>query len=231
MQTPPRPILVPDRAKGSNATYFNNGFSVSIQTVYQTPGWAPWPSRAGESLSNGAFVQIGYEIINSTGYYSVSCGKTTQRRFLTAGRPTWFWEYFEPNGTGDLLRRYRPRTAPQAQTGATTPTPLSHRAEGTWKAYMNKRLLGTINLNANSSAECALCHWRVRPDQFKLLADAACYLQEPCILGEHTIPLPSGYSFTSYGRGSLYAASQSLRGARGRQPYQLLPGGLRPSCA
>jgi hypothetical protein len=191
-------------AKGSNATYFNNGFSVSIQTVYQTPRVGTLAFWAGESLSNGAFVQIGYEIINSTGYYSVSCGKTMERRFLTAGRPTWFWEYFEPNGTGLFCGGIGPDGS-AGSNGSYNTYSFRSSGGGTWKAYMNNRILGTINLAANSSgpnppyalgeyAQTNSNAWPMQPVIFKNLGYFA---------GNTPALLPYGYSFTSYGRGSL----------------------------
>ena len=53
---------------------FNNGASVSIETVYpQQLQYGSFGFWVGEILGNGAFIQVGYEIPNQTGYYPTGC--------------------------------------------------------------------------------------------------------------------------------------------------------------
>ncbi|MFI5412670.1 MAG: hypothetical protein ACHQX1_02155, partial [Candidatus Micrarchaeales archaeon] len=60
--------------QGDYRTSYNNGGSVAIQTI--APQQAVYGSLAywiGETLSNGAFIQIGYQIPNESGYLPSNC--------------------------------------------------------------------------------------------------------------------------------------------------------------
>src|ERR1700691_2309726 len=81
-------------ARGSNNAAFNNGGSITIQTIYQNATDGSLGFWLGERLSDGAFIQVGEEKPNATGYYSTSCTISSLDVYLKAGSPSWFWEYF-----------------------------------------------------------------------------------------------------------------------------------------
>ena len=53
----------------SPTTSNNQGGSVYIQTIYQLPKNVSLGFWVGENLANSAFVQVGYQIENATGYW------------------------------------------------------------------------------------------------------------------------------------------------------------------
>jgi hypothetical protein len=193
-------------ARGSNDVYFNNGFSVQIQTIYQTPTLGSLGFWGGERLSNGAFVQIGYEISNSTGYYAIQCGNSTMPRYLTAGRPAWFWEYFTVSDNQLFCGGIGPDGSAGANGSFNT---YSFRSLGgdIWGAYFNNELLGKVNLSTNNSgtnppyalaeyADTNTDTWPLSAVRFKNLA----YYE-----GKTSKRLTTGYSVINYGKDSLTA--------------------------
>ena len=87
---------------GSSANH-NNGASVQIQTVtpqnFSAGSMAFW---VGETLSNGAFLQMGYVLENQSGNLTTNCSQSgcASKVPVKAGQAEWFYEYF-PSGGGN----------------------------------------------------------------------------------------------------------------------------------
>ncbi len=194
--------------RGANNAGFNNGAGVSIQTVYQNATNGSIGFWVGESLSNGAFIQMGYEITNSTGYYYSSCLNSTTGVYLKAGVPTWFWEYFtaDSNNNNDSFCGGIGPNGSAGLNGAFNT--YSFKSTGNvWNAYFNDELVGNIDLKTSNSgpnppsafaeyADTNTNTWPIKNVTFKNLF---------FYIGNSTRLVPVGYSAVSYGKGSLTA--------------------------
>lgn len=189
--------------RGSNDAAFNNGASVSIQTIYQNATNGSLGFWVGEDLSNGAFIQAGYEITNTSGYYSTSCGSNTKSVFIQAGVPTWFWEYFSSAYNSSS---FCGGIGPNGSAGKNgTFNTYSFKSLGNiWTAYFNGDQIGSINLGASTSgpnppsafaeyAETNTNTWPIKTVQFKNLL---------YYIGNATRQVAQGYSSIGYGKGS-----------------------------
>lgn len=189
--------------RGSNDAAFNNGAGVTIQTVYQNVSDGSLGFWVGESLSNDAFIQAGYEITNATGYYSSSCVNSTKDVFVKAGVPTWFWEYFTGNTNNQT---FCGGIGPDGSAGANnTFNTYSFRSSGdVWTAYFNNNSIGSVNLGTSNSgpnppsafaeyADANSDKWSLSDVKFK---DLFAYI------GNVSMPISEGYSVVSYGKGS-----------------------------
>ena len=97
--------------RGGERSTVNNGASVQIQTitnqVLSSGSSGYW---VGETLSNGAFIQIGYLIENQSGTYPSYCVMSGCGGFqnLNAGSAEWFYEYFPPSYSSSFLGKIGP---------------------------------------------------------------------------------------------------------------------------
>jgi hypothetical protein len=197
-------------ARGSNNAAFNNGGSITIQTIYQNATDGSLGFWLGESLSNGAFIQVGYEIPNATGYYSTSCTNSSLDVYLKAGSPAWFWEYFPADSNENAFCGGIGQSGSAGANKSFNTYSLSAaQGKNIWSAYFNNQLLGSINLGTDSSganpvsafteyADADSNIWPISTVQFKDLA----YL-----VGNSSRLVPEGYSVVSYGKGSSTALS------------------------
>jgi hypothetical protein len=139
--------------RGSNSAAFNYGASVSIQTIYQNISEGSFGYWVGEDLSNGAFLQIGYEIQNSSGDYPSYCSPSTNcsnYTFIKAGVPTYFWEYFPAGYSGSQFYGGIGQNGSAGANG--TFNTYSFKSIGdTWYFYFNNELIGSAYLGASSS--------------------------------------------------------------------------------
>ncbi|MDE1870658.1 MAG: hypothetical protein KGI06_00250 [Candidatus Micrarchaeota archaeon] len=193
-------------ARGSGGAVLNSGAAISIQTVYQNATNGSLGFWVGEDLSNGAFIQVGYEITNATGYYSSSCMNSTKSVYLHAGVPTWFWEYFGPGSTNDS---FCGGIGPNGSAGpGGSFNEYSFRSSGNvWNAYFNDQLIGTINLGTDNSghnspsafAEYADTNTNKWPLKNVTFRDLLYYI------GNSSRLVPEGYASIGYGVSSLTA--------------------------
>jgi hypothetical protein len=132
----------------------NQGASVSIETIYpQNLQYGSFGFWVGELLSNGAFIQVGYEIPNQTGYYPTNCtasGSCTGKVLIKKGYPSWFWEYFPP---GNNSTNFYGSIGPNDSVGAngTFNTYSFRYSNGLWNIYINRMQIGSVNLGTSSS--------------------------------------------------------------------------------
>jgi hypothetical protein len=194
----------------------NQGASINIETVYpQNLQYGSFGFWAGELLSNGAFIQVGYEISNQTGYYPTNCtvsGPCAGKVFIKKGHPSWFWEYF-PAGTDSA--QFYGSIGPNDSVGPSGSfnTYAFRYSGGAWNIYINGKEVGSVNLSASNSGNNA-------PTVFGEYANTnnnSTYM-EPVIFSNLTVyknGIPElvshGYSYVGYGTGSL----QNLRNTYG----------------
>ncbi len=139
-------------AIGSQNTSYNSGASVSIQTIYnQNISSGSFGFWVGETLSNGAFLQVGYSVENQSGYYSTNCtvGGCSDRIYIAAGQPVWFWEYFPQNGNSSAFYGSFGKSG-MGDNG--TFNNYSFISSGNvWTFYMNGVALGQVDLGSKDS--------------------------------------------------------------------------------
>ena len=131
---------------------YNKGAGVTIQTIVQNVTNGSFGFWVGESLSNGAFIQVGYEIENLSGYYHSYCNPNgcEGTTLITAGKPTWFWEYFPASYSGDSF--YGGIGNDSAVGSNNTFNMYSFRANGTvWNFYFNNQRIGSVDLGTSDS--------------------------------------------------------------------------------
>ena len=130
----------------------NNGASVQIQTIapqsLTSGSMAFW---VGETLSNGAFLQVGYTIPNETGNLTISCTKKgcANSTFVRAGDAEWFYEYFLPGNNNTFYGS----TGPDGSAGlnGTFNTYSFYSLGNTWYFMFNNKTIGSANLGASNS--------------------------------------------------------------------------------
>ncbi len=192
-------------AVGTYNSSQNSGAAVTIETVYQNTSVGSFGFWVGETLSNGAFVQVGYEVENQSGYYPTDCNLNgcNGSVYISAGIPTWFWEYFPSNYNGSsFLGGIGPNDS-AGQNGSFNTYSMNSSGD-VWSFYFNGQKIGSANMGtANSGAnppsalgELAEVYDNsqyMNPVEFKNLK----YFDN----GEF-IQVPVAYSTISYGKGS-----------------------------
>ncbi|MGI0134032.1 MAG: hypothetical protein ACREBW_03630, partial [Candidatus Micrarchaeaceae archaeon] len=192
--------------RGSNDAAQNTGAGISMQTVYQPAVNGSLGYWIGEDLSNGAFLQVGYEITNSSGYYPSECNVQgcDGNVYLTAGNPTWFWEYFPSGYVGSsFLGGIGPDSSAGTNNSFHT---YSFRSNGgsVWSFYFDNTTLGSVDLGALTSgpnppsafgeyAETNTNGYQMQAVAFKNMTfyqNGKSYL------------VPQGFSYIGYGKGS-----------------------------
>ncbi len=191
---------------------FNNGASVSIETVYpQQLQYGSFGFWVGEILGNGAFIQVGYEIPNQTGYYPTGCSPNaacTGKVIVKKGQPSWFWEYFPAGNNSNGFYGSVGTNDSVGPNGAFNTYSFKY-VNGEWNIYLNNELIGSVSLGTSNSGQNV-------PTVFGEYANSNnndTYMK-PVIFSNLTVykngipeKVSTGYSYIGYGTGSL----QNLR--------------------
>ena len=137
---------------GASAS-FNNGAGVSIKTVIPQEisdgSLAFW---IGETLSDGAFVQMGYVIENQSGNYPSSCDASgcSGYEYLSTNEAEWFYEYFPSSGNGSsFLGRLGP--AGSAGSDGQINNYSFYSLGNTWHFLLNGNEVGNVSLGTGNS--------------------------------------------------------------------------------
>ncbi len=139
---------------GTQAAY-NNGASVYIQTIKpQNVTWGAFGFWVGETLQNGAFLQVGYEVPNATGDYPSNCDASgcNGTVLLTVGYPAWFWEYFPAGYSGKSFYGGVGQNDSAGANGTFNMYSFSSSGD-TWNIYFNNRLVGSADLGTSTSGQ------------------------------------------------------------------------------
>ncbi len=183
----------------------NNGASVQIQTI--TPqnlvsgAMAFW---VGETLSNGAFLQVGYTISNETGNITTSCTASgcSGSTFIRAGDAEWFYEYFTP-GNNDT---FYGSTGPDGSAGAngTVNTYAFYSLGNTWYFTFNNKTIGSADLGTSDSGP----YTPIALGEVANTSNASTYMHQVIFANlssykyDMFLPVQSGYGTVNYGVGS-----------------------------
>ena len=191
--------------RGGDRTISNQGTSVNIQTItnqiLNSVSSGYW---VGETLSNGAFIQIGYLSENQSGVYPSFCTMSGCGGYenLTAGNDEWFYEYFPPSFSSSFLGKIGPDGS--AGKNGTINNYGFYYNGTTWNFLFNGKNIGNVTLGSNSSGQNI-------PIAFGELANAS---NSDTVLKDvvfnnlkfykngNFLTVPSGYSFIGYGQGS-----------------------------
>ncbi|MDE1810763.1 MAG: hypothetical protein KGH66_01860 [Candidatus Micrarchaeota archaeon] len=197
-------------ATGTYTSAQNQGASVAIQTIYQNISDGSLGFWVGESLSNGAFIQAGYEITNNSGDFPTSCTPTgcSGATFVTAGKPTWFWEYFPAKDPGQSFYGSIGQDGSAGANG--TYHNYAFQSSGnTWTVYFDNQTVGSVNLGTSASGANP-------PSAFAEVADTSSNMQKLAQVyfknlkfydGSSFKYVPNAMSYTGYGKGSLESLS------------------------
>ncbi len=191
---------------GSGEAQFNNGAGVSIQTVYpQKIDYGSFGFWVGETLSNGAFVQVGYEIPNQTGAYPTDCSPKgcSGSVYLEAGQPAWFWEYFPSSSLSTAFYGSMGSGGFGASGGFNTYS-FKNIGRG-WYFYMDNSSIGSVNLGATDSgiySPLAMAEYANAPDNMQSMLPVV-FKNFSFYSSGMYLPVAEGYSYIGYGKGSL----------------------------
>lgn len=194
-------------ARGGPTSEFNSGASLTIQTIapqaVSTGAPAFW---VGEDLANGAFIQVGYLVVNQTASYPSYCSLglgCTQYENINAGQAEWFYEYFPANYQGSA---FLGAIGPAGSVGTNgTMNTYGFYANGTeWKVLFDGKAVGNVNLGAATSGPHS-------PVSFGELANATNNgsVVRPVVMSNLSVyngasftPVTSAYSYRGFGDGS-----------------------------
>lgn len=209
-------------AAGTSEASHNTGASLYIQTVYpQQSVSGSFGFWVGETLQNGAFIQVGYEVPNASGDYPSECNLQgcNGSVYLSAGSPTWFWEYF-PASSRDNSSFYG-GIGPSNSVGVNgTFNRYWFVANGTsWDAYVNDNMVGSVQLGAVQSGNDA-------PVAYAELAGAVNNYQFMNTVMFKNLSYKSGGSFNLLKQAYAYVGYGIGSQTRLRNPYNVaeLPG-------
>ncbi|MEM0149399.1 MAG: hypothetical protein QXW10_00685 [Candidatus Micrarchaeaceae archaeon] len=195
-------------ARGSNSAGFNSGAKVSIETVYQNVSYGSLGFWIGEDLSNGAFVQMGYEIPNQSGYFPANCTPSgcTNDTYISRGVPTWFWEYFPAGYEGSQFYGGIGANASAGPNGSFNT--YSFESYGnTWNFYFNNKLVGSADMGTASSGPnppVAFGEYAGTNTNTGIMQDVT-FKNLKFYDGTAFKLVPKAYSYIGYGKGSLSA--------------------------
>jgi hypothetical protein len=198
-------------ATGGFNSQNNNGGGVMIQTINpQQDSIGSLAYWVGETLSNGAFIQSGYEVPNQTGYAPQYCGPSgcNGSVFYQQGVPTWFWEYFTQNGNQNS---FYGELGPNGSAGANgTFHSYSFNSSGdTWNFWFDGQNVGDINLGTGASGPnplLAIGEYADTNSNSNLMPDII-FKSMQAYNGKYYQPVSQAYSFVNYGKGSLQSLS------------------------
>ena len=193
-------------ARGGVSSQSNQGASLSIQTItpqnVSTGAPAFW---LGEDLANGAFLQMGYLVVNQSGSYPSYCTRSgcTKYEDLEANQAEWFYEYFPQNYSGsDFLGAVGPAGSAGDNSIFNT---YGFYYNGTgWNFVFNGNVMGSVNLGSGNSGVHS-------PVAFGELANASNNkaIINPVIMQNLSFydngvftPVTNGYSYIGFGVGS-----------------------------
>ena len=200
-------------AYGGLSSQYNSGASGYIETVYpQYLNNGSYGFWIGETLSNNAFIQVGYEITNSSGYYPQECSPSSCNgsTYITAGYPTWFWEYFPANYNGTNFYGGI-GSNDSVGTNGTFNRYYFVLNGSSWDFYFNKQLIGTANVGTESSginspaAYAELANTNTNQNfMYKVMFKNISYYK-------NGVPylLEKGYAYIGYGRNSNTSLSNT----------------------
>ncbi len=190
---------------GTSGSTSNYGASAEIQSIYQNSTNGSLGFWIGENLANGAFVQIGYEIVNQSAQYPSycdlkSCSGTT---YVAAGVPTWFWEYFPANSNDSAFYGGIGGDGTAGING--TFNKYAFKSNGnTWDFYFNNAQIGSVNLGTSSSGQNAPSALAEVADTTsnKFVMKVVQFKDVAFYNGNSFMQLPSAYSEIGYGADS-----------------------------
>ncbi|ASI14095.1 membrane protein [Candidatus Mancarchaeum acidiphilum] len=191
---------------GSRATEYNYGGSVQIETVSQvTPKIGSLGFWTGETLQNGAFIQIGYMVPNETGLYPDDCTLSgcSGNVYLTKGTPTWFYEYFPKGYSGSFLGEIGPNGA-AGSNGQFNTYAFNSSGNGIWYFYFNGNKVGSVNLGTPQSGPNELTgigeYSNAKNDTYNIIP--VIFRNLSFYNGKVYLQVPKGLSYVGYGTGS-----------------------------
>ena len=183
----------------------DTGASISIETINNYPLNGSIGVWVGQILSNGAFIQVGYEINPRTGNYQTNSCQGEGGSYLMAGEPTWFYEFF-PNPTGTYNCTSIGKSGTVGDEGGLN-TYSFRQIGNTWYFYLNNKTIGNtgklINASAHDSTLTVMMEY-AGTNVTNLYLNTVRFSNLTLYNGNKTtrISIPQSAKYTGYGSGS-----------------------------
>ncbi|MDE1827768.1 MAG: hypothetical protein KGH65_01250 [Candidatus Micrarchaeota archaeon] len=139
-------------ARAGSIANQNSGASVTIQTISpQMSNSGSLGYWVGETLDNGAFLQVGYVIENQSGMYPSRCNTSGCGAYeqIKAGDAQWFYEYFPSGFDGAFLGAIGPDNS--AGINGTFHNYAFYYSGNVWHFKIDGNEMGNVSLGASSS--------------------------------------------------------------------------------
>ncbi|MDE1850401.1 MAG: hypothetical protein KGH54_01245 [Candidatus Micrarchaeota archaeon] len=139
-------------ARASSLANQNSGAAVTIQTISpQMSNSGSLGYWVGETLENGAFLQVGYVIENQSGMYPSKCDASGCGAYeqIKAGDAQWFYEYFPSGFDGAFLGAIGPDNS--AGTNGTFHNYAFYYSGNVWHFKIDGNEVGDVGLGASFS--------------------------------------------------------------------------------
>jgi hypothetical protein len=194
-------------AQGDYKSAYNYGGSVSIETVSpQSVAIGSLAYWVGETLSNGAFIQVGYEVPNATGYLPQTCDLSgcTGRVLLNASEPAWFWEYFPAYSNSQSGFYGGIGGEGLLGVNGTFNTYSFNSTGNTWNLYVNNQQVGSVNLGTSTSGQnpiIAIGEYANAESSAYSMPDVT-FRNLQTYNNKNYVPVTTGYSTISFGKAS-----------------------------
>ena len=198
-------------ARGTSSSAYNNGAMVSIQTIFpQNITNGSMGFWVGEDLSNGAFIQVGYFIPNSTGMIKANCTESacTGSKYLQKGIPTWFWEYFPAGYSGGKFLGNIGGNGSVGVNGSFNTYSFQSNGD-VWNFYINNVSIGSVNMGTSTSGSyspVAFGEYANANNDNTAMKTVIFKKLEFYQSGVFSL-VPKAYAYVGYGKGSLTALS------------------------
>jgi len=192
-------------ARASSIANQNSGAAVTIQTISpQMSSSGSLGYWVGETLENGAFLQVGYVIENQSGMYPSRCDASGCGAYeqINAGDAQWFYEYFPSGFDGAFLGAIGPDNS--AGVNGTFHNYAFYYSGNLWHFKIDGKEMGNVSLGTSFSGVSV-------PVAFGEVANTSgVYSALPKVIFSNLsvyrsgsfIPVQQGLAYIGYGVGS-----------------------------
>lgn len=190
---------------GAYQNHINNesGASIVIENVNNTvSSQGDVSAWIGASLSNTAFLQVGYFTATQNGnYVSNTCDPLSKPVFLKTGTQTWFWEYFSSGLAGAANCS---EIGPEGSVGhiGQFNTYGFNNVNGTWFFYLNNKTIGSTNLGNSTMTQIGITLEYAGATNNTVPLNIVEFTNPQAYVGETLVDTTFASTYSTYGVGS-----------------------------
>ncbi len=191
----------------NSSQYQNTGISVQIQTLAQHITNGSMAFWVGETLENGAFIQVGYAVQSQTGYYPNDCtvNACSSQVYMNANTPYAFFEYFYNTSAENSF--YGTFSNASLGNNNTFNNYSAVYDGGVWDFYINGKKFGSADVGSGTSgpqppysvgeyANATNNSTFMSPVKMKNFS---------VVVGGRMVHVPAAYSYVGYGVNSSHS--------------------------